>query len=67
MSTAPVILSVKDMSIRFGGLTAVASMTFEVKEGEATIFKIDNGAYSLVARIQIDDWARIAAAVKPAM
>jgi broad specificity phosphatase PhoE len=32
----------------------------DVKEGEASVFRIDNGAYSLVARIQIGDWARLA-------
>lgn len=37
---------------------------FEVREGEASIFKVDNGAYSLVTRLQIDDWARIALAAK---
>jgi len=35
---------------------------FEVREGEASIFKVANGSYSLVARIQIEDWARIAQA-----
>jgi broad specificity phosphatase PhoE len=38
---------------------------FEVKEGEASIFKIDNGAYSLIARLQLDEWSRLAQAVKP--
>ncbi|HRK18450.1 MAG TPA: histidine phosphatase family protein [Hyphomicrobiaceae bacterium] len=33
---------------------------YEVKEGEASIFKVDNGAYTLVARVQIDEWPRIA-------
>ena len=33
---------------------------FEVKEGEASVFRIDNGAYSLVARVQVDDWVRLA-------
>lgn len=32
---------------------------FEVKEGEASIFKVANGSYSLLARVQIDEWARI--------
>lgn len=32
----------------------------EVKEGEASIFKVERGAYTLVARIQIDEWPRIA-------
>ncbi len=39
---------------------------FEVKEGEASIFKVEKGAYSLIARVQIDDWPRIAGAAKTA-
>ena len=35
---------------------------YEVKEGEASIFRVANGSYSLVARVQIDEWARIAQA-----
>jgi phosphohistidine phosphatase SixA len=34
----------------------------EVKEGEASIFRPANGNYPLVARVQIDEWPRIAAA-----
>ena len=34
---------------------------FEVKEGEASIFKPDGGSYKLVARVQMDDWSRLAA------
>ena len=37
---------------------------FEVKEGEATIFKPDGGAYKVVARVQMDEWPRIAVAAK---
>lgn len=37
---------------------------FEVKEGEATIFKPDGAGYQVVARVQMDEWPRIAAAVK---
>ncbi len=33
---------------------------FEVREGEASIFRVDNGSYSLVARLQIGDWQRLA-------
>jgi phosphohistidine phosphatase SixA len=36
---------------------------FEVKEGEASIFKVENGAYNLVARLQMEDWSRLAQAV----
>jgi broad specificity phosphatase PhoE len=34
----------------------------EVKEGEASIFRPANGNYTLVERVQIDEWPRIAAA-----
>src|SRR5262245_62965580 len=37
---------------------------FEVKEGEASIFKPDGSTYKLVARVQMDEWSRIAAAAK---
>jgi phosphohistidine phosphatase SixA len=37
---------------------------FEVKEGEASIFRVEKGSYSLVARLQIEDWARVAQAAK---
>jgi broad specificity phosphatase PhoE len=39
---------------------------FEVKEGEASIFKVDNTAYSLVARLQLDEWSRLAQALASA-
>jgi phosphohistidine phosphatase SixA len=35
---------------------------FDVKEGEASIFHPENGSYKLVARVQMDEWSRIAAA-----
>jgi len=37
---------------------------FEVKEGEASIFRPENGKYVLVARVQMADWPRIASAAK---
>ena len=37
---------------------------FEIKEGEATIFKPDGTSYVVVARVQMDEWPRIAAAAK---
>ena len=37
---------------------------FDVKEGEASIFRPENGGYKLVARIQMDEWSRIAVAAK---
>jgi phosphohistidine phosphatase SixA len=35
---------------------------FDVKEGEASIFRPDSGGYKLVARVQMDEWPRLAAA-----
>jgi phosphohistidine phosphatase SixA len=35
---------------------------FDVKEGEASIFRPESGRYTLVARVQMDEWPRIAAA-----
>jgi broad specificity phosphatase PhoE len=37
---------------------------FDVKEGEASIFRPENGSYQLVARVQMDEWSRIAIAAK---
>lgn len=37
---------------------------FEVKEGETTLFKPDGSSFAVVARFQIDEWPRIAAASK---
>jgi phosphohistidine phosphatase SixA len=37
---------------------------FNVNEGEATVFRPENGAYKLVARIQMDEWPSIALAAK---
>jgi hypothetical protein len=36
----------------------------DVKEGEASIFRPENGTYKLIARVQMDDWPRIAKAPK---
>lgn len=33
---------------------------YDVKEGEASIFRIEKGAYSLLARLQLDEWGRLA-------
>jgi broad specificity phosphatase PhoE len=32
---------------------------FDVKEGEASIFRPENGSYRLVARVQMDEWPRL--------
>ena len=35
---------------------------FDVKEGEASLFRPENGSYKVLARVQMDEWPRIAAA-----
>ncbi|MGP0091259.1 MAG: histidine phosphatase family protein [Xanthobacteraceae bacterium] len=35
---------------------------FDIKEGEASIFRPEGGSYKLVARLQMDEWPPIAAA-----
>ena len=37
---------------------------YDVKEGEASVFRVERGAYSLVARLQLDDWTRMLLATK---
>ena len=36
----------------------------DVKEGEASIFRPDNGSYRLIARVQMEEWPHLAAAAK---
>jgi phosphohistidine phosphatase SixA len=45
-------------------IDALGKDWFEVKEGEASIFRPESGKYVLVARVQMADWPRIAAAAK---
>ena len=45
-------------------IDALGKDWFDVKEGEASIFLPANGSYKLLARIQMDDWPRIAAAAR---
>ena len=37
---------------------------FEVKEGEASIFRPENGSYRFIERVQMEDWPALAAAAK---
>ena len=46
----------------FSVMTALGRDWFDTKEGEASIFRPANGSYTLLARVQMDDWPRIAAA-----
>src|SRR6266568_2156513 len=43
-------------------IDALGKDWFDVKEGEASIFRPENGSYKLVARVQMDEWPRIATA-----
>ena len=43
-------------------IAALGTDWSEVKEGEASIFRPANGSYTLLARLQIDEWPRLAAA-----
>src|SRR5207237_1676469 len=43
-------------------IAALGTDWSEVKEGEASIFHPVTGNYTLLARVQIDDWPRLAAA-----
>jgi broad specificity phosphatase PhoE len=42
-------------------VAALGNDWFDVKEGEASIFRPADGGYKLVARVQMDEWPRIAA------
>ena len=33
---------------------------FDVREGEASIFKPEGGKYQLIARVQMEDWPKLA-------
>jgi broad specificity phosphatase PhoE len=45
-------------------VAALGKDWFDVKEGEASLFRPENGSYRLVARVQMDEWTRIASAAK---
>ena len=45
-------------------VAALGKDWFDVKEGEASIFRPADGGYKLVARVQMDEWPRIATAAK---
>jgi len=44
-------------------IAALGKDWFDVKEGEASLFRPANGGYVLLARVQMQEWQRIAAAV----
>ena len=45
-------------------IDALGKDWFDVKEGEASIFKPEGGRYRLFARVQMEDWPKIAAALQ---
>jgi broad specificity phosphatase PhoE len=45
-------------------VAALGKDWFDVKEGEASIFRPTNGHYELVARLQMNEWPRLASAAK---
>jgi broad specificity phosphatase PhoE len=45
-------------------IDALGKDWFDVKEGEASIFRPENGSYRLIARVQMEDWPALAAAAK---
>jgi phosphohistidine phosphatase SixA len=45
-------------------VAALGKDWFDVKEGEASIFRPSDGGYKPVARVQMDEWPHIAAAAK---
>ena len=45
-------------------LAALGKDWFDVKEGEASIFRPENGSYKLIARVQMEEWPHLAAAAK---
>jgi broad specificity phosphatase PhoE len=45
-------------------LDALGKDWIDVKEGETSVFRPENGKYILVARVQMEDWGRVATAAK---
>jgi broad specificity phosphatase PhoE len=43
-------------------LDAFGKDWFEIKEGEASVFKPEGTSYKLIGRVQMDDWSKFAAA-----
>jgi hypothetical protein len=45
-------------------IDALGREWFDVKEGEASIFKPEGGKYQFVIRVQMEDWPKLAVAIK---
>jgi broad specificity phosphatase PhoE len=48
-------------------IDALGKDWFDVKEGEASIFKPEDGKYRLVARVQMEDWLKLVAPSRGAL
>ena len=45
-------------------IAALGKDWFDVKEGEASLFRPENGSYELVARVQMEEWPHVSVAAK---
>jgi hypothetical protein len=45
-------------------IDALGKDWFDVKEGEASIFKPEGGKYRLIARLQMEDWPKLSSSSK---
>ena len=45
-------------------IDALGKDWFDVKEGEASLFRPESGGYKLIARVQMEEWPHITAATK---
>ena len=45
-------------------IDALGKEWFDVKEGEASLFRPENGTYKVITRVQMEEWPHIAAAAK---
>ena len=61
---APSAIAVDHIVKKYGEFTAVDDISFDVKEGEASLFRPENGSYKLVVRVQMEEWPYISVAAK---
>ena len=45
-------------------IDALGKDWFDVKEGEASIFRPESGSYKFITRVQMEEWPHLAAAAK---
>ncbi|MFZ2856505.1 ABC transporter ATP-binding protein [Acidovorax sp.] len=61
MSERPIVLDVSELSVRFGGLTAVSDLSFSVRQGEVFTMMGPNGAGKTTAFNAIGGFVRASA------